>query len=221
MRNWKISDPFLRRMSSGKSVQIRTIVGLNVIAALSLLAGGSKWNDLSSRRQMAETGPGQREEVLQQPLQIDGIAIFKSQRRLELFANGRLVRSYRVGLGFDPVEDKQIEGDGRTPEGNFYVFVKNPKSAYYLSLGVSYPSLEDADRGLRQQLISKLQYDQIVKATGEGKMPPQNTALGGLIYIHGNGAKSDWTLGCIALDNQDMKELYEAVEVGTKVTIKP
>jgi murein L,D-transpeptidase YafK len=203
------------------SIKRRTIVGLNVITVLSLLAGGSKWNDSSSRRQIAETTPGHQETVLLQPLQTDGIVIFKSQRRLELFANGRLVRSYRIGLGFDPVEDKQIEGDGRTPEGDFYVFVKNPKSAYYLSLGISYPNFEDADRGLRQQLISKLQYDQIVKAIGEGKMPPQNTALGGLIYIHGNGAKSDWTLGCIALDNQDMKELYGAVEVGTKVTIKP
>ncbi len=69
------------------------------------------------------------------------------------------MRTYRVGLGFSPVADKQREGDGATPEGEFYVFVKNDKSAYYLSLGVSYPNVEDAERGLRDGLITKAQYD--------------------------------------------------------------
>ena len=131
------------------------------------------------------------------------------------------MRAYRVGLGFNPVADKQREGDGATPEGEFYVFVKNSKSAYYLSLGISYPNVEDADRGLRDGLITKAEHASIVDAIKKKKAPPQYTKLGGLIYIHGNGASSDWTLGCVALENREMKELYDAVSVGTPVTIKP
>jgi murein L,D-transpeptidase YafK len=131
------------------------------------------------------------------------------------------VRTYRVGLGFNPVADKQREGDGATPEGEFYVFVKNNKSAYYLSLGISYPNAEDADRGLRDGLINKDQHAAILEAIRKKKAPPQYTKLGGLIYIHGNGSRSDWTWGCVALENNEMKELYDAVTVGTPVTIKP
>jgi lipoprotein-anchoring transpeptidase ErfK/SrfK len=60
-----------------------------------------------------------------------------------------------------------------------------------------------------------------VKASKRKATPPQNTALGGDIYIHGNGARSDWTWGCVALENEDIQELFDAVMVGTPVTIKP
>ena len=149
------------------------------------------------------------------------IVVYKKARKLELYSDKTLVRTYRVGLGFNPVADKQREGDGATPEGDFYVFVKNNKSAYYLSLGVSYPNVEDAQRGLRDKLITKAQYDTIVDAHKRKAAPPQYTKLGGLIYIHGNGASSDWTLGCVALENEEMKELFDSVEVGTPITIKP
>ncbi len=149
------------------------------------------------------------------------IVVYKKDRKLELYSDQKLVRTYRVGLGFSPVADKQREGDGATPEGDFYVFVKNNKSAYYLSLGVSYPNVEDAARGLRDGLITKAQHDAIVEAQRKKIAPPQYTKLGGLIYIHGNGAKSDWTWGCVALENEDMKELFDSVTVGTPVQIKP
>jgi len=58
------------------------------------------------------------------------IVVYKKARKLELYSDKQLVRTYRVGLGFSPVADKQREGDGATPEGEFYVFVKNNKSAY-------------------------------------------------------------------------------------------
>jgi murein L,D-transpeptidase YafK len=160
-------------------------------------------------------------EVLKLPLKDPRIVIYKSKRRLELHSDGRVVRTYAIGLGFSPVGDKQKEGDGRTPEGDFYIFVKNPKSAYYLSLGVSYPNIEDAERGLRDGLISNAQHAQILRAIRNKTAPPQYTSLGGLIYIHGNGAGSDWTWGCVALDNANMKELFDSVAVGTPVTIKP
>jgi murein L,D-transpeptidase YafK len=158
---------------------------------------------------------------LKLPLQNPSIIVYKAKRQLELYAGGDLLRTYRIGLGFSPVADKEREGDGRTPEGDFYVFVKNPRSAYHLSLGISYPTIEDAERGLRDRLISKAQHDDIVDAISNKKAPPQKTPLGGLIYIHGNGSKSDWTLGCVALENADIQELFDAVEVGTPVKILP
>ena len=125
-----------------------------------------------------------------------------------------------MGLGLSPVEDKVKEGDRRTPEGNFYVFVKNEKSAFYLSLGLSYPNIEDAERGLRDGLINRAQYNQIVQAIRGKTAPPQNTPLGGLIYIHGNGSQTDWTWGCVALDDNDIRELFDAVPKGTEVVIE-
>jgi murein L,D-transpeptidase YafK len=147
--------------------------------------------------------------------------VFKNKRRLELYSDDAIVRTYRVGLGLNPVDDKQRQGDRATPEGEFYVFTRNDKSAYYLSLGISYPNIEDAERGLRDGLISRAQHDAIVNAIKRKATPPQNTRLGGDIYIHGNGAASDWTWGCIALENEDIRELFDAVKVGTPVTIKP
>src|SRR5215813_14995807 len=149
------------------------------------------------------------------------IVVYKSARKLEFYSDKTLLKTYRVGLGFSPVVDKQREGDGATPEGEFYVFVKNAKSAYYLSLGISYPNAEDAERGLRDGLITRAEYEAIREAIKNKKAPPQYTKLGGLIYIHGHGAGSDWTWGCVALENNDIKELYDAVSVGTPVTIKP
>jgi murein L,D-transpeptidase YafK len=159
--------------------------------------------------------------ALKLPLKDPRIVVSKSERRLELYADGKLVRTYRIGLGLNPVPDKQRQGDRATPQGEFYVFTKNDKSAFYLSLGISYPNAEDAARGLRDHLISRAQHDAIVKAIKRKATPPQNTALGGDIYIHGNGASSDWTWGYVALENEDIRELFGAVPVGTPVTIKP
>jgi murein L,D-transpeptidase YafK len=99
--------------------------------------------------------------------------------------------------------------------------VKNARSAFYLSLGLSYPNAEHAARGLRDGLITRSQYNQIMSALKRKLTPPQNTALGGDIYVHGNGAQSDWTWGCVALENEDMHELYRAVQVRTPVVIEP
>lgn len=159
--------------------------------------------------------------ALKLPLINPRIIVYKNKRRLELYADGKLVRTYRVGLGLNPVPPKQRQGDHATPEGEYYVFVRNDRSAYYLSLGLSYPNAVDAERGLRDNLISKGQRDAIVGAIKRKARPPQNTALGGDIFIHGDGAGSDWTWGCVALENADIKELFDAVPVGTPVTIKP
>ena len=155
------------------------------------------------------------------PLERPRIVVRKAARRLDLYSGDKLLRTYKAGLGFSPVADKKQEGDGATPEGEFYVFVKNNKSAYYLSLGISYPNAEDADRGLRDGLINRAQHRAITEAIRTRTAPPQYTKLGGLIYIHGHGAQSDWTWGCVALENEDIRELFDAVTVGTPVTIQP
>ena len=160
-------------------------------------------------------------DPLKLPLKDPKIVVMKSKRLLELYSGGAVIRTYRIGLGLNPVDDKERQGDRRTPEGDFYIFTKNHKSAFYLSLGISYPNLEDAERGLRTRLISRGQYVAIVRANNRRIAPPQNTRLGGDIYIHGNGASSDWTWGCVALENGDIKELFDAVPVGTPVTIRP
>jgi murein L,D-transpeptidase YafK len=165
--------------------------------------------------------PPTQRSGLKLPLKNPVIVVTKSKRRLELYSDGAVVHTYRVGLGLNPVPDKIRQGDRATPEGEFYIFTKNDKSAFYLSLGVSYPNLEDAERGLRDKLISRAQHDAIVRAIKRKATPPQNTALGGDIYIHGNGSSSDWTWGCVALENDEMKELFDAVPVGTPVTIRP
>ncbi len=149
------------------------------------------------------------------------IVVLKSERRLELQQDGKTVRTYRVGLGNTPTGTKLRQGDGRTPEGSFYVCVKNPKSKFHLSLGVSYPTPADAARGLREKLITQAQHDAIIAAHRKHTTPPWNTALGGEVFIHGCGSSSDWTLGCIALDDDDMTELFAKVPAGTSVEIRP
>jgi murein L,D-transpeptidase YafK len=149
------------------------------------------------------------------------IVVKKSQRKLELFDGEKLIKTYKIALGFAPVDDKEKQSDGKTPEGDFYVFTKNDKSKFYLSLGVSYPNIEDAKRGHEAKLITKTEYDKIVQAVKDKKMPTQNTKLGGEIYIHGGGTSKDWTRGCVALKNEEIKEIFDAIPVGTQVKIEP
>ena len=149
------------------------------------------------------------------------LVVKKSERTLEIFDGDKLLKTYKIVLGFAPEGDKEQEGDGKTPLGEFYVFTKNEKSRFYLSLGLSYPSIDDAARGLKENLISPEEHAAIVKAVNEKRMPPQNTRLGGEIYIHGGGIEKDWTWGCVALKNEEMKELFDAVPAGAKVTILP
>jgi murein L,D-transpeptidase YafK len=165
------------------------------------------------------------------PTETFSIVIKKSERKLYLYRAGggrkRLAKAYDIALGSSPVGHKQRQGDGATPEGDYYVTHKNPRSNFYLSLGLSYPNERDAESGLRRGLISRREHEAIVAAIKGGGKPPQNTKLGGDIFIHGGGAsrllglRRDWTLGCVALENEDIKELFETVPVKTPVRIEP
>lgn len=138
----------------------------------------------------------------------DSIVVEKKARRLTLYHQGRALRSYRVALGANPVGDKRVAGDRRTPEGVFQIDWKNEKSDFHLALHISYP--DSAHRARAESL---------------GMSP------GGDILIHGlrNGSgasgafhrTADWTDGCIALTDQEIEGVWSAVMVGTPVEIKP
>jgi len=176
---------------------------------------GTSFNSATS----TDGDPAVRETPLE-PLVNPKIVVIKSRRLLHLYSNGSIVKTYRVALGLSPIENKQRAGDRRTPEGEFYICLKNSRSQFYLSLGLSYPNREHADRGLREGLITRGQYNQIISALARKRTPPQNTRLGGEIFIHGNGSRNDWTWGCVALDDRDIRELFDAAPVGTPVFIE-
>jgi murein L,D-transpeptidase YafK len=159
------------------------------------------------------------------------ILVKKGERKLHLYVleNGKekLNKTYQIALGNNPTGPKWKQGDGATPEGDYYITHKNGRSKFYLSLGVSYPNITDADNGLKKGLITKAEHRAIVSAIRAGTKPPQNTRLGGDIFIHGGGTGKlfglvqDWTLGCVALENDEIKELFEMIPVKTPVKIVP
>jgi len=136
-------------------------------------------------------------------VKIDKIEILKAQRKMNVYQNGKLLKTYKIALGTNPVGPKEVQGDGKTPEGKYKVDGKNPHSKFYKNLGVSYPNADDKARAKKLGL------------------PP-----GGDIKIHGTGRgvpfiPGDWTLGCIAVTNEEIDELYEHTPVGAEIEIKP
>lgn len=138
--------------------------------------------------------------------EVDLIVIEKAARRMQLFQNGKPVRTFQIALGFAPSGDKVRQGDGKTPEGVFTIDRRNDESAFHLSVGLDYPRPDDRDRAAR------------------GGYSP-----GGDIFIHGqpnalpDAAKltGDWTAGCIALTNAEIREVWAVAPIGTKVEILP
>lgn len=149
------------------------------------------------------------------------ILVYKADRKLELWQSGELSNSFQIGLGKKSEGKKEKEGDLKTPEGTYYVCTRNQYSKFYLSLGVSYPNIDDATSGLSSGVIDEATYQAIESAISKGECPPWNTALGGEIMIHGHGGSKDWTKGCIALDDEVMDILWEACPIGTQILIYP
>ena len=156
------------------------------------------------------------------------IRVSKAERRVYLYRGPKLVDVFRADVGYNTFADKKRRGSAsrrdhwRTPEGVFYVVSKRPRSDFYKAFVLNYPTIRDAERGLEQNLISRHQYRSIVRAQKQRRMPPMNTPLGGWIEIHGNGTGSstNWTQGCVAVQNQVMNELWVDVEVGTPVLVE-
>lgn len=131
------------------------------------------------------------------------VMVDKGDRKMWLFHNSEVLKTYDVDLGRTPSGHKQFEGDGKTPEGTYYIDRRNPKSRYHLSLGISYPN--PADRAF---------------AAAAGKKP------GGEIFIHGRSRyrgsnQGDWTEGCIAVTDREMETIYAMVRNGTPIIIRP
>lgn len=150
--------------------------------------------------------------------------IWKGRRLMVLREAGQIVRRFDVVLGIDPDLPKVRQGDNRTPEGTYYVREKKTQSSFRRFLGLSYPNVADAERGLDRRLISQEEWADILFANLYGRTPPWTTRLGGRIGIHGYGDRPelsvDWTQGCIAVRNDDIEYLYQRVELGTPVHIK-
>jgi tRNA threonylcarbamoyl adenosine modification protein YjeE len=149
------------------------------------------------------------------------IEIRKADHKLDLYRGDAVVGTYDIALGPSPVGQKEREGDGRTPEGEYFVFAKNPKSRHHLSLAISYPDMDAVEAGFAAGVIDANTRNQAVYDLEERDWIPQETPLGGRIYIHGGGTASDWTDGCIALKDNEMQEVYDLCDVGTTVTILP
>lgn len=151
----------------------------------------------------------QFKKALEEGVVADKVLVLKSTRTLILFQDSTLLKSYKIGLGGQPIGKKQFQGDQRTPEGNYVIDWHHEKSKYHLSLHISYPNVNDVDY-----------------AKSHGKNP------GGDIFIHGEHPygfwsilpffdQPDWTLGCIALTNAEIEELWRAVPNGTPIEIRP
>jgi murein L,D-transpeptidase YafK len=157
------------------------------------------------------------------------IIVHKAKRHLLYFENDVLKRDYPIVLGKKPTGHKLRRGDYRTPEGEYYITHKSTASRFYRFMGLSYPNIEDARRGLTRKLIDQAQFLIIKTAIKSRQRPPSGTRLGGLIGIHGEGKyrgftsrhRINWTEGCISVSDEDMKILYDKVEVGTPVVILP
>jgi murein L,D-transpeptidase YafK len=140
--------------------------------------------------------------------QADHVVVIKGARTLTLMRQGKMIKTYKISLGREPLGHKEKAGDSKTPEGDYLIDGRNPHSKFHLALHISYPSSQDkmqAERG--------------------GRAP------GGAIMIHGRPnwtgwirslyEDRDWTDGCIAVSNAEMDEIWSAVPDGTPVSILP
>lgn len=210
----------------GASVPSAFLFLLLILSFAALHSGCSTQSSQTAQLAPAETPCDPQDDDLDPglpvtaPLKSPKIVIKKAKKKLLLYSEEKLLRAYPVKLGFNPEGEKVRQGDKRTPEGSYYICMKNPRSKYYLSLGLSYPSIEDAERGLAQKLISKNDHDRIVDRISKKSIPPWDTPLGGEIFIHGGGENWDWTYGCVMLCNKDIEELFKVVALGTQVVIQ-
>ena len=144
------------------------------------------------------------------------IVVLKAARRIGLYRSGALIEGacWEVALAAGyPAGHKQREGDLKTPEG-WYRTSDKPNSSFYGAIAVHYPGVEDALAGEREGAITARQRAAIVDAHARGLKPPQATALGGEILVHGGGAGPDWTLGCVAMDNPELDRLRAMLPAG-------
>lgn len=141
-------------------------------------------------------------------LHADRVLVLKKERTLELLCRGKVIKSYKVALGGEPVGPKTRQGDHRTPEGIYVLDSRNAKSQFHKSIHISYPNPKD-------RAVARVR----------GVQP------GGDVFVHGlpNGYEwvgaahraRDWTDGCVAVTNEEIEEIWRAVPDGTPIEIRP
>ena len=154
------------------------------------------------------------------------ILIQKSKRVLELYDGDTLMARMKIALGNNPEGPKTKDGDGKTPEGTYYICATNGASKYDKSLCISYPNEDDALRGLGLGFLNQSEYDSIVNAIEDKKQPNWNTKMGGEIAINGQGEEGkdktgDWTAGNIAVTDEQMDYIWKYIKKGAEVVIQP
>ncbi len=139
---------------------------------------------------------------------IDKLVVKKSERIMQAYSKGEVIKVYSISLGRNPLGDKKFEGDKRTPEGSYTINDKNPNSGFHKNLGVSYPNKDDINEANKLGL----------KTGGEIKIHGLRNGLGFIGKFH---RLFDWTAGCIALTDNEVDELYDHVIIGTPIIINP
>lgn len=138
----------------------------------------------------------------------DKILIEKSKRRLTLLKSNVPLKTYNVALGRHPYGKKTEERDGKTPEGTYIIDRRKIKSSYHRALHISYPNASD-----------------VAQAKLKGLSPGGGIMIHGLPDLLGFAGQfhtiRDWTLGCVAVTNREIEEIWRAVPDGTPVEIVP
>jgi murein L,D-transpeptidase YafK len=139
---------------------------------------------------------------------IDRILIEKAERKLSILRNGKIIKTYRVALGGNPVGAKEQEGDMKTPEGVYTIDYRNPNSDYHLALHISYPSDEDSARAAQRDLNAG--FDIMIHGLPNGRE-----------WIGAAHRQKDWTAGCIAVTDEEIEEIWRVTPDGTAIEIRP
>ena len=165
---------------------------IRVVLAVLVLAGLGGCAERERSKFLTYDGP-----------EVTRIMVWKDARQMALYHHDHVLMQVPISLGFAPEGHKQRRGDGRTPEGHYIIDRRIPNCAFHVSLGISYPDVND-------QLVAR-----------EAGDDP-----GGDIFIHGKGprfqnAQGDWTAGCIAVTDRQMEQIYAMVRTGTRITILP
>lgn len=139
---------------------------------------------------------------------IDAVLVKKSEKKMYLLAEGKLIKEFNVVFGANPEHHKQKEGDERTPEGKYILDYKKENSSFYKAIHISYPNEDDKTHAEHLG----------VNPGGSIMVHGQKNGLGWLSWI---SQRFNWTDGCIAVTNKEIDEIWELVNEGTPIEIQP